>query len=143
MCQQRGLPCWVGTGWVLSCRGGGPNPCTPTGQGTRTAPTLTEAQGLPADPHHPPQLPAGAGQQQVTGEPAKGGALSAGTPPTHPAAPKSVGTGGQHQHLPLLGLRIHHDGDVALDEREGKEGDGVEVLATSTGLLGGAEGRAG
>lgn len=42
------------------------------GSGTRgdtaTTVTLTEAEGLPPDPHHPPQLPCGAGQQEVTGE---------------------------------------------------------------------------
>lgn len=43
------------------------------GSGTRedTA-TLTKAEGLPPDPHHPPQLPRRAGQQQVTGEPEGG-----------------------------------------------------------------------
>lgn len=35
---------------------------------------LTEAQGLSPDAHHPPQLPRGAGQQQVTGEPGEAGA---------------------------------------------------------------------
>lgn len=44
------------------------------GSGTRgdTA-TLTEAEGLSPDPHHPPQLPCRAGQQEVTGEAGRDG----------------------------------------------------------------------
>lgn len=42
------------------------------GSGTRgdtaTTATLTEAEGLSPDAHHPPQLPRRAGQQEVTGE---------------------------------------------------------------------------
>lgn len=44
-----------------------------TGGHTATAATLTEAKGLPPDPHHAPQLPRRAGQQQVAGEPERGG----------------------------------------------------------------------
>lgn len=97
----------------------------------RPAMALTKAQGLPTDPHHPPELPAGAGEQQVAGEPKKRGTEHGRTP--------VLGWDTRGQHLLLLGLCIHHDGDVALDEREGEEGDGVEV--TSTGFLGGAAGR--
>lgn len=111
-------------------RRGSPNPHTPLCR-PAVAAALTKAQGLPTDPHHPPQLPAGAGEQQVAGEPTEGG--------TEHGRPPVLGGGTWGQHLPLLGLRVHHDGDVALDEREGEEGDGVEV--TGTGFLGGAAGR--
>lgn len=100
------------------------------GSGTRgdTA-TLTKAEGLPPNPHHPPQLPRRAGQQQVTGEPEGGEAKCHPLP--EPPEPGTEGQTAQGWHLPLLGLGIHHDGDVALDEGEGEEGDGVEVLAAS------------
>lgn len=98
--------------------------------------TLTEAKGLSPDPHHPPQLPCRAGQQEVTGE-AEGDEAKC-----HPL-PEPPGTGTEGQtaqgwHLPLLGLGIHHDGDVALDEGEGEEGDGVEVLTASGSIPWGA-----
>lgn len=101
------------------------------GSGTRgdtaTMATLTEAEGLPPDPHHPPQLPCRAGQQEVTGE-AEGDKAKC-HPLPEPPDPGTEGQTAQGWHLPLLGLSIHHDGDVALNEGEGEEGDGVEVLA--------------
>lgn len=36
---------------------------------------------------------------------------------------------------PLLGLHVHHQGDVALDEGEGEEADVVAVIAGRQGVL--------
>lgn len=39
------------------------------------------------------------------------------------------------QYLLLLGLGIHDYRDVALDQRESKEGDGVQILAPWSSFL--------
>lgn len=36
---------------------------------------------------------------------------------------------------PLLGLHVHHQGDVALNEGEGEEADVATVIAGSHGVL--------
>lgn len=38
-------------------------------------------------------------------------------------------------HSPLLGLHVHHQGDVALDEGEGEEADVATVFPGSRGVL--------
>lgn len=54
---------------------------------------LTKAERLPPNPHHPPQLPRRAGQQQVTGEP-KGGGCGVNPPfPGVHSAPPGGGRG--------------------------------------------------
>ena len=59
---------------------------------------LTEAQGLSANAHHPPQLARGAGQQQVTGEPRAAEGWWAGVPWSTLAPTVSPG-GGQPADL--------------------------------------------
>lgn len=88
--QQGGLPCWGGGRMGAEMKGRGPKPLHPHRAGDARGATLTEAQGLPADPHHPPQLPAGAGQQQVTGEPAKRGGAECRNTPNPPSRPPEV-----------------------------------------------------